>query len=381
MIKRAPIRDILWLFFITRLLLVIVTYIAYILLTLPDYSPTPVDIVTLFSSWNRWDAFNYMRIAQYGYQTRFDVAFFPLFPLLISGIAHILGSWSYLLVGILLSNGALLGALFVMYQLAAESGGEEAAQRTLLYLCIFPTAFFFFAAYNESLFLLLTTGAFLALRHRRWWLAGLLGFLAALTRSAGVLLVVPYLYELWIARENVTASRRNIVFGLLPILWIPLGTLLYSLYCWQIRGDPFAYATLQYHWGRQLSWPWQGIGQAFYELFFYQPFGSFYEVHTVLDLSATLTFIALAIVSWRKLRTSYSIWMILLVVYVLLSSSTTKDDPLISNQRFILEMFPVFITLGILSVKYPRLHQALVLLFPALLAALSIVFIMNRWMV
>ncbi len=132
--KRAPIRDILWLFLITRLLLVIVTYIAYILLTLPDYSPMPVDIVTLFTSWNRWDAMNYVRIAQYGYQTRFDVAFFPLFPLLISGIAHVLGSWSYLLVGILLSNGALLGAMFVMYQLAAESGGEEVAQRTLLYL-------------------------------------------------------------------------------------------------------------------------------------------------------------------------------------------------------------------------------------------------------
>src|SRR2546426_1813240 len=211
--KRPPIRDIIWLFIATRLLLVMLTYFGYILLTVPKDSLVGVNTLAFFTSWNRWDAANYVRIAQFGYQRFYDTASFPLFPLLISATAHLLGSWSYLLAGTLLSNAALLGSLFVIYQLAVESQGEQVAGRTLLYLCIFPTAFFFFAAYNESLFLLLTTGAFLALRHRRWWLAGLLGFLAALTRSAGVLLVVPYLYELWIARENVTASRRNMVFG------------------------------------------------------------------------------------------------------------------------------------------------------------------------
>jgi hypothetical protein len=34
-----------------------------------------------------------------------------------------------------------------------------------------------------------------------------------------------------------------------------------------------------------------------------------------------------------------------------------------------------------LGIKYPRIHQALILVFPALLATLSILFIMNRWMV
>ncbi len=379
--KRAPIRDILWLFFITRIMLVIITYIAYILFTAPQYSTAGINIVDLFTSWNRWDAFNYVRIAQFGYQTRFDVAFFPLFPLLISIFAHPFGGGAYLIVGTLISNGALLGALFVMYHLAVDVAEEEVAKRTLLYLCIFPTAFFFFAPYNESLFLLLTAGAFLALRRQHWWLAGLLGMLAALTRSAGIILVAPYLYELWTSQTGFAINLRRVLPKLLPIVLIPLGTLIYCAYCWQIRGDPFAFATLQYHWGRQLSWPWQGIGQAFYELFWQQPFGSFYEVHVVLDLGATVAFIALAVLGWRKLRFSYNIWMILLAIYVLLSPSVTKDDPLISNQRFILEMFPVFITLASLGVKHPRLHQILQIIFPALLTALSIIFIMNRWMV
>jgi len=379
--KRAPVRDIIWLFVATRLILVMVTYVGYILLTAPKYSSNPVDIVGILASWNHWDAANYVRIAQFGYQTPYDVAFFPLFPLLITAFAHILGSWSYLLVGTIISNAALLGALFVIYQLAVEAGGEQVAQRTLLYLCIFPTAFYFFAPYNESLFLLLTASTFLAMRQQRWWLAGLLGLLAALTRSAGILLVIPYMVELWTTRESITASRQNMLFRVLPILLIPLGTALYAIYCWHISGNPLDFIAVQSHWGRHTTWPWQGIWQSLTEIFWYQPFGSFNEVHNLLDLSATLAFITLAIVGKNKLRASYSVWMGLALLYMILSPAIVALDPLESNQRFVLEMFPAFITLSMLGIKHPRLHQAIMLAFPTLLATLSILFIMNRWMV
>ena len=379
--KRAPVRDIIWLFVATRLILVMVTYVGYILLTAPKYSSNPVDIVGILASWNHWDAANYVRIAQFGYQTPYDVAFFPLFPLLITAFAHILGSWSYLLVGTIISNAALLGALFVIYQLAVEAGGEQVAQRTLLYLCIFPTAFYFFAPYNESLFLLLTASTFLAMRQQRWWLAGLLGLLAALTRSAGILLVVPYMVELWTTRESITASRQNMLFRISPILLIPLGTALYAIYCWHISGNPLDFIAVQSHWGRDTTWPWQGIWQSLTEIFWYQPFGSFNEVHNLLDLSATLAFITLAIVGKNKLRASYSVWMGLALLYMILSPAIVALDPLESNQRFVLEMFPAFITLSMLGIKHPRLHQAIMLAFPSLLATLSILFIMNRWMV
>ena len=379
--KRAPVRDIIWLFVATRLILVMVTYVGYILLTAPKYSSNPVDIVGILASWNHWDAANYVRIAQFGYQTPYDVAFFPLFPLLITAFAHILGSWSYLLVGTTISNAALLGALFVIYQLAVEAGGEQVAQRTLLYLCIFPTAFYFFAPYNESLFLLLTASTFLAMRQQRWWLAGLLGLLAALTRSAGILLVIPYMVELWTTRESITASRQNMLFRISPILLIPLGTALYAIYCWHISGNPLDFIAVQSHWGRHTTWPWQGIWQSLTEIFWYQPFGSFNEVHNLLDLSATLAFIALAIVGKNKLRASYSFWMGLALLYMILSPAIVALDPLESNQRFVLEMFPAFITLSMLGIKHPRLHQAIMLAFPSLLATLSILFIMNRWMV
>ncbi len=381
--KHPPTRDIIWLVVATRLILVMITYFGYILLTVPKDSQVGVNTIAFFTSWNRWDAANYVRIAQYGYQRVYDTAFLPLFPLLISAIAHLLGSWSYLLVGMILSNAALLGSLFVIYQLAVEVQGEQVAQRTLIYLCIFPTAFFFFAAYNESLFLLLTSGAFLAMRRQRWWLAGILGMLAGTTRPAGLFLGVIYLWELWASRESVAAARQKIWLRLLPILLIPLGLVGYCVYCWMTFGDPIAFVMVQSHWARQLAWPWQGIGVSLYELFWNQPFGSFNEVHIILDLGATVGFIVLAILGWRKLqlRTSYHLWLGMLLFYSLISPALVRHDALQSNQRFVLEMFPAFIILAALGVKYPRLHQALMLAFPTLLATLSVLFIMNRWMV
>lgn len=379
--KRTAIRDILALFVVTRLMLMMVTYIGYILLTAPKYSSTPVNTTKFYLLWEHWDAARYIAIAQHGYQTKNDLAFFPLFPLLTKIIARLLGGHGYLLVGTIISNGALLVSLFILYQLATEALGEKIGRRTILYLCIFPTALFFFAAYNESLFLMFTTGTFLAMRRQQWWLAGLLGLLAALTRSTGVLLVLPVLYELWLARENVFSSGKNAILGLSSLVLIPLGTLLYCLYCWRISGDPLAFATVQSHWDRHLSLPWQGIFQSLYEIFWVQPFGSFFEVHNLLDLSATLAFLFLVVAGWRVVRTSYTIWAAALLLFVSLSPAVTQHDALASNQRFVLELFPCFITLAVLGVKRDWLHQAIMVIFPVLLATLSLIFVMNLWMV
>ncbi len=381
--KLTPVRDIFWIFIATRLLLLCITYIMYILLTAKNYTSTPVDIVALFTSWHHWDAVNYTRIAQYGYQNVFDLAFFPLFPFLIACISHVLGSWSYLLVGTILSNAALFGALCVIYRLAAQHMDDTIARSTVLYLCIFPTAFFFFAAYNESLYILLAAGTFLALEHEHWWLAGLLGLLAALTRSIGILLIVPYLYELWLRRERTLAHMPAILKSLLPCILIPLGTGIYAIYCWRTFGDPLAFASVQSHWGRQTTWPWVGIFHELGALFWNnpQPFGSANQATMILNLSATCGFIYLTIAGWRKLPKSYSLWMSVCLTFILVSPAVIKPDVLLSNQRFVLELFPAFITLALLTAKRTRIHYASIFTFATLLAILSTAFVMNRWIV
>ncbi len=388
--KRAPIADILWLFVATRLLLVAATFLGVILFPVPPhvYPVKPVEIANLLGAWDHWDSMRYTQIAQLGYQNIYNTAFFPLFPLLIKGGALLLGNHGYVTLGIILSNLALLGALFVLYQIATDMLGEQVGRRTLLYLCIFPTAFFFFAPYNESLFLLLTASAFLALRRQKWWLAGVLGFFAALTRSAGLLLIFPYLYELWIARKDLPGEERNtlrriwqMLPRLLPAVLIPLGIVIYALYCGIVFHAPLAFSTVQSHWDRQLTPPGTGIVFALGQLFFVQPFGSFFELHILIDLAATIGFIVLMILGWRKLRSSYTLWIGLLLLYTLISPAIHQADALVSTQRFVLEMFPGFITLAVLGIKHPRLHSALMIAFPFFQAILAVLFVLNRWMV
>ena len=390
--KRAPIADILWLFLGTRLLLIAITYFSYILFPVPPhlYPNTGVDVAGLLGSWNHWDAQRFVGVARSGYQHIYDTPFSPLMPLLIKGIALLIGNQGFEAIGIIVSNAALLGVLFVIYQLATDALGEQAARRTLLYLCIFPTAFFFFAAYNESLFLLVTSSAFLAMRRQIWWLAGLLGLLAALTRTAGVMLALPFLYEVWTSRALPADPQQPISFWkqlwalvprTLPVLLIPLGTIGYCIYCWLTFGNPLSFALVQSNWGRVTAWPWTGIIDSLVELFYVQPFGSFIEAHLLLDIAATFGFIALTVVCWRKLRASYAIWMSLLVLYMLISPALNQHDMLQSTQRFVLEMFPGFLVLAALGIKHPRFHYACLLAFPCLQALMAALFVLNRWMV
>src|ERR1700719_2343124 len=92
-LKPMPVREMLWLFLGTRLVLVIGTCLSFILFPVPAhvYPQSPVDMVGLLLSWKHWDAIDYIQIAQSGYQNITETAFFPLFPMLVKGVALLFG--------------------------------------------------------------------------------------------------------------------------------------------------------------------------------------------------------------------------------------------------------------------------------------------------
>src|SRR5262249_46559738 len=147
--------------------------------------------------------------------------------------------------------------------------------------------------------LFFSCSAFFAMRRQKWVLAGILGGLAALTRSAGILLVLPYIYEIWITRDISLPGFFKQLKGqftrVLPIVLIPSGIFLYSLYCWKYFHNPIAFVMAETGWNKTSTAPWYGIISSLWQIFIHQPFGSFMEVHNLLDLSATLSFIALTI--------------------------------------------------------------------------------------
>ena len=103
---------------------------------------------------------------------------------------------SLFFTGLVLANLCFYFGLVLLYYLARAHFGPTVAKDALFFLAIGPYALFFFIGYSESLFLLLSLAIFFFLHRGRtldWWLAGLCGFLAALTRATGIVLAIPFL--------------------------------------------------------------------------------------------------------------------------------------------------------------------------------------------
>jgi Gpi18-like mannosyltransferase len=353
------------------------TRIAFLLLTY--LVPTLLVSSSHLSSYNaalhKWviqDGAFYQGIAQNGYTAPWQTNFWPLFPLL----GHILGpvfGGDYGLSLLVVSNLAFFGALVALRRLAERELGAEAAFRTVLYLAVFPTALYTFAPYTESLFLCLAIISFALIRDHRWWLAGLVGGLSALTRSSGVLLLAPFAIEFFLAWR----AGKTRWYSALGSLLIPAGVMVYSLYLTLRFHDPLAFShSKNADWRRNLTLPWQiprqilnGAGQL----------GSSSQVtavHFVLNLGITVAFIALVVIIWRKLPLTYAVYSLAVFVYLLLFTSSTATLAVTGNGRYMLMIFPAFMVLGAWG-KWRWLHHALLIGMLPLLAIFTAHFLLG----
>ncbi len=133
-----------------------------------EYHPNP-----LLDVWAHWDARWYLSIIKDGYSLRgpvtsttSNIAFFPLYPYIVKALAFPFDpNFSHnavpLIIGILVSNAFFLAALYLLYKLVRLALADEAvAERSILYLLLFPTGFFFSALYTESTFLFFAVASF-----------------------------------------------------------------------------------------------------------------------------------------------------------------------------------------------------------------------------
>lgn len=193
-----------------------------------------------------WDSAHYLGIATFGYAAPESPAFFPLYPSLLALGGGGTGS---MLLGIGLSIVFSLAALLVVHRLVSIDFGPVIAASTVAIIAWFPSALVLSAVYTDALFLLLSAGSLLAGRLNNWPLAGLLGALAAATRSAGVLLIVPLLVLYLFGPRRGTRSlgsrhRFGPRYALRPdVAWVflvPVGLVAYMAYLGEVTGDPTA---------------------------------------------------------------------------------------------------------------------------------------------
>ncbi len=362
------------------------THIAFFLLTylvnlffLSDFSKQALKMHDTLEYWDHWDTGQFTAIAQGGYDAAWRTAFFPLYPLLEAVLAPILHKPYY--AGLFISNLATLGLFTVLYRLVYEEFDAERANRTVLYLAVFPTAFFLSAAYNEALFLLLAVSSFYCIRRGNWWLAGVCGLLASLTRSAGVFLLVPFCYE-YIRQHDF--KLRKIRFDVFGGVLIPVGLGLFALYCFYRFHDFLAFSHAQLFWKRHLTAPWQGFIDAFTIISKHEVL-TFDAIHNVIDASAGLFMLVILILCfvgpWKfsRDRLVYGLYGVVFYLFLILFPSAS-EFPFQSLSRLVIELFPAFIVLATMG-KRPNFNLYYLTISISLLAFMLLQFLTGRWIV
>ena len=124
----------------------------------------------LFGTFAQWDSVWFLHIAEHGYDSKQITAFFPLYPLVVHGLAEVVRST--VVAGVLVSLAAGGVAAAVLARIARSVLGERAASDAVLFVAVYPIAYVFTALYSDGLFLALAAGAFLAAQRRQSLLAG-----------------------------------------------------------------------------------------------------------------------------------------------------------------------------------------------------------------
>ena len=355
-----------------------------------------------------WDGTWYRLVAVEGYAEggAAKAAFWPLYPWLMELGASFTGLAPET-IGYLISNAAFLGALIVLYRLIRIDFDKEIARRALWVLALFPTAFFFSAVYTESLFLLLAAAALLGARRSDWFLAGILGFFAALTRSSGFMLLAPFAV-LFIQQYGM--SPRRWFPQALPAALPVLGPIAFGVFL-QANGRAFfSFAEEQWQWNRFSATPWRtfdctirgctedvrqfgGVRESYIrpidwgwprELLenlnwsFITSSDFRYRVGEshVLEFLVTVFAFALVLIGLKKLPLYYTAFIVPPLIVPLLTPSSV--NPLMSMPRFVLPLFPLFVMIAIL-VRGKKLAVPLAVASSFLLVLLTMQFAQWYW--
>ena len=336
----------------------------------PYFGQSPVTeglAGSLLGVWQRFDAIHYLRIASEGYSATDLSVYFPFFPLLVRAVGRLFGL-DYLFASLLISTVALILAAITLHRLVMEEWRDPGlAGRAVTYLVFFPTAFFLLAPYTESLALLFSLVAFRQARLGRWWTAGLAGVACALTRSQGVLISAVFLIEA--ARQRPRGVRAALPRAF-AILAPALGLLSFLAWRSSVSFPAISEVLLDY-WQRVATVPFSVIlvtvgrmatGEA-----------GFIEY---IDLLVVAIMLGVGLLMVKRLPFTYVAFFWILLLFNL--SQTRLTQPISSQARYALSLFPAFIVLAQLG-SSPRANRLILYTSLALWLFLAGQFMMWGW--
>ena len=347
---------------------------------------------SLFNPWAHWDGVWYIKIATSGYADGDgSTAFFPLFPMLLRYVGVLLDG-NLLITGIVISLLCYAGCVWLLYRLVRRDFDDALASRAVIYLAIGPLSFFLQAVYTESLFLLLSLACFVFAREGRWRLAGVMGLLATLTRSTGVLLLIPLAYYYYERRGWKLEKDR-----------LPRGQPAHGRRG-SARLDDLSGAGVRQAAGlldrtgavgARHRRPNYTVTRAIVATVYglrkivsaeYYPIllggastGSEYNTLGT-NIFNLLVLVTAALLLWygaRRLPGAYSWYALAALAYPLFFPS--KFVPLMSYPRFTLTVFPLYVALALYTRDRPRLHKVVVAVGVLALIAFTAKFAVFSW--
>jgi hypothetical protein len=356
----------------------------YALVTAVSWLPfgDPPALGDVVERWHRWDTTWYVIIADSGYH--YDsraTAFFPLYPMLVRGVHHVIPGTTTLEAALVVSVLACLAALIMVHRLTAEILGGELARRTTFYLIAFPTGFYLAAAYNESLFIALSVASLYCMRRRHWWMAGLLGGFASATRLVGVVLAAAFVYEYL---RQCGFRPRRIRLDLLAVALVPAGLIAYAIYCWRAFGDPLYFQKAQTNWFRSdYKAPWTTIAEVIRLIVNTQPVLGPTSVRNIINLTTALAVLALLLLALDSRwgigpDQAYLVIFSAVDIVLPLLNPIQADYPLSSMWRFALECTPVFMVLAKMG-RNAHFDRAFTMVALAVQGVMILTFVQNQF--
>jgi hypothetical protein len=265
---------------------------------------------------------------------------------------------AYVTAGVAVSLACFAIALAYLHAIARTELDDEQATTALWLLATYPFALFYGAIYTESLYLAAAVGAFYHVRHHEHGRAALWGLVAGLTRPNGFLLCVPLAIAL--RRER---TLRALAAAGAPIL----GVAIYTLFVWQLTGQPFAWITGHAAWGRH----YQGFTALIVDRYDFIAHAGVaeYAARRPYDLLNGLGAIFVLAAAWPVARRFGIAYAALVLVNILPPLAT---GGLLSAGRFSAVLFPAFLWLA--AVVPPQQRSGWIAIFAALQALTAALF-------
>ena len=346
---------------------VVILILGFVLRKILGYDETVGGYVRF---WLCTDSQHYMDIARDWYLSDGEwdrlvqLVFLPGYPVVVRLFSYLTGDC--LAAGLFVSALCFAGSGVMLYKLMCLDMESAAALRAVKFFALCPAAFFFAAPMSESLFVLCTVSCLYLVRTGRIRTGGLLGAYAAFTRSPGLILVVPILFELVRSR----AKPREY----LALFMVPLGFAAYCMINYSVSGDAFKFMEYQsIHWNQRLGW---FFGTAAYQTENAVSAAGRPALFWGLwlpNLLAQLLSLAAMIFAAKRIRASYTAYFI---AYFVVTMGATW---LLSAPRYLAAMLSLPAAMSALA-ENARTERVLILL-SALLFFAYFIFFLLRWQV